>query len=132
MLEIWGSLLGACRIHEQFDLGSVVAKKLLEMEMVNGLTGYHVLLSNIYAEEGNWEDVDNVRKQMREKGLRKQIGCSWIGTSGFVNSFVSRDRKHPQCDEIYNVLKNLAMEMKEAGYRPFIASNVDGISEFDD
>lgn len=132
VLEIWGSLLGACRIHEQFELGSVVAKKLLEMEMVNGMTGYHVLLSNIYAEEGNWEDVDNVRKQMREKGLRKQIGCSWIGTSGFVNSFVSRDRKHPQCDEIYNVLKNLALEMKEAGYRPFIASNVDGISEFDD
>lgn len=132
VIEIWGSLLGACRVHKQFELGRVVAEKLLEMETVNGMTGYHVLASNMYAEEGNWEDVDKLRKQMREKGLRKETAYSWIESAGFMNSFVSRDRKHPQCDEIYNILKSLAMEMKDAGYRPCIASDPDGISEFVD
>lgn len=130
VLEIWGSLLGACRIHKKFELGTVVAEKLLEMEMVNGMTGYHVLLSNMYANEGNWEDVNTLRRQMREKGLRKEIGCSWIWIAGFMNSFVSRDRKHPQCGEIYGILKILAMEMKDAGYRACLASSVDGILEF--
>lgn len=131
VLEIWGSLLGACRIHEQFELGEVVAKKLLEMETRNGMTGYHVLLSNMYAKEGNWENVDKVRKQMREKGLRKETGYSWIEIAGLVKSFVARDRKHPQSDEIYNILKILGVEMKVAGYRPCLASNMDGISEND-
>lgn len=71
VMEIWGSLLAACRIHKQFELGKLVARKLLEMEKRNGKTGYHVLLSNIYAEERNWENVDIVRKQMRERGLKK-------------------------------------------------------------
>ncbi|KAF3443507.1 hypothetical protein FNV43_RR13190 [Rhamnella rubrinervis] len=73
VVEIWGSLLGACKIHDQFELGKVVAEKLLEMETGNGFTGYHVLLSNMYAEEGKWENVNKVRKQMREKGLRRRL-----------------------------------------------------------
>ncbi|XP_048321787.2 pentatricopeptide repeat-containing protein At3g22150, chloroplastic [Ziziphus jujuba] len=130
--EIWGSLLGACRIHDQFELGKVVAEKLLGMEAGNGNTGYHVLLSNMYADEGKWENVDKVRKQMREKGLRKETGRSWIEISGLVNYFVSRDQEHPQCDEIYNMLRELAMAMKAVGYKPCLGSDLDGISESDE
>ncbi|KAG6721288.1 hypothetical protein I3842_03G106000 [Carya illinoinensis] len=130
VMEIWGSLLGACRIYNHFELGRLVADKLPEMERENGMTGYHVLLSNMYAEEGNWGDVDKLKKQMMERGLTKETGCSWIQTAGFVNSFVSRDRKHPQCDAVYGILKILATEMKDAGYRPYLASNTDEISEF--
>ena len=130
--EIWGSLLGACRIHEQFELGKVVAKKLLELETRNDITGYHVLLSNMYAEEGEWEEVDKLRKQMREKGLRKETGCSWIEISGCISRFVSRDQKHHQCDEIYNMLGQLSTEMTDFGYRPCLSSNLDGISDFDE
>lgn len=129
VVEIWGSLLGACRIHEQFELGKVVAEKLLEMEKGNGISGYHVLLSNMYAEEGKWENVNIVRKQMREKGLRKETGRSWIENSGSVNYFVSRDQEHSQCEEIYNMLVELAMEMKAAGYKPCLSSNPDGVTE---
>lgn len=125
--EIWGSLLAACRIHDQFELGKVVAEKLLEFETRNDMTGYHVLLSNMYAEEGKWENVDKLRKQMREKGLRKETGCSWIEISSCVNRFVSRDQKHYQCNEIYNMLGQLAMEMKAAGYRPCLSSSLDAI-----
>lgn len=132
VVEIWGSVLGACRIHEQFELGKVVAEKLLEMGTGYGVTGYHVLLSNMYAEEGEWENVNKVRKQMREKGLRKETGRSWIEISGSVNYFNSRDLEHPKCEEIYNMLGELAMEMKTAGYKPCLSSNLDGVNDSDE
>lgn len=122
-MEIWGSLLGACKNHGHFELGKVVAKKLLNMGTEKRMAGYHVLLSNIYAEEGEWENVDRVRKKMKEKGLQKETGCSWIEIVGFVNCFVSRDEKHTQSDEIYNMLDKLTLDMKDAGYKPLYSSN---------
>ncbi|KAI8571071.1 hypothetical protein RHMOL_Rhmol01G0088900 [Rhododendron molle] len=86
--RILGSLLAACRNHGEFELGKSVANKLLQRERGKGLSGYHVLLSNMYAEEGNWEYVNRVRKGMREKGLTKDVGCSWVDVAGCVNSFV--------------------------------------------
>ncbi|PON98237.1 Tetratricopeptide-like helical domain containing protein [Trema orientale] len=130
--EIWGSLLAACRIHEQFELGKVVAEKLLELETRNDMTGYHVLLSNMYAEEREWENVDKLRKRMREKGLKKETGCSWIEISGCINHFVSKDQKHRECNEIYDMLRQLAMDMKAAGYRPRFISSLDGITDSDE
>ncbi|KAJ0087599.1 hypothetical protein Patl1_33198 [Pistacia atlantica] len=132
VLEIWGSLLGACRLHGKSELGEVVAKKLLELDTRNRMTGYHVLLSNIYAKEGNWENVDKVRKEMRKRGLRKEVGCSWIDTGGYVNRFASKDQEHPQSDEIYEMLEGLAMDMKNAGYRASQSSNLDAISQFNE
>ncbi|KAM1888652.1 hypothetical protein ACFX13_046745 [Malus domestica] len=83
----------------------------------------------MYAEEGKWENVDNVRKQMREKGLRKETGCSWIDISGFLNCFVSRNQNHPQGDEIYDILEELTVKMKDTGYRPSLNSSLDAILE---
>lgn len=48
VLGIWGSLLAACRIHGEFQLGKIVANKFLEMEKGNSMTGNHVLLSIKY------------------------------------------------------------------------------------
>ncbi|KAA8526174.1 hypothetical protein F0562_008087 [Nyssa sinensis] len=129
LLGIWGSLLAACKIYGEFELGKIVANKLLEMESGNSTAGYHVLLSNIYAEEGNWEFVDKVRKMMQEKGLTKEIGCSWIDIAGYVNCFASRDRNHPQCDEIYEILGELATKMKDTGYRSCLNLQKGWISE---
>lgn len=132
VLEIWGSLLGSCRLHGHSELAEVVAKKLLEMDTRNSMPGYHVLLSNIYAEEGNWENVDKVRKDMRERGLRKEVGCSWIDVGGYVNRFASKDQEHPQSHEIYEMLERLAMEMRNAGNKTIQNSNVDATPRFDE
>ncbi|GAV78245.1 PPR domain-containing protein/PPR_2 domain-containing protein [Cephalotus follicularis] len=129
VLEIWGSLLGACRLHGQFELGETVANKLSEMDTGINSTGYHVLLSNMYAKEGNWANVDRLRKEMREKGLRKEVGCSWIGVAGSVHCFVSKDREHPRCDDIYEILEGLKMVMKDAW--PLLTASLGEISRFD-
>lgn len=95
-------------------MGKIVSSKLLELERSDGISGYHVLL----AEEGNWQSVDDVRRGMRKMGLSKEVGCSWIGTSGYPSCFVSRDRKHPQSDMIYDMLGHLTINMKDVGYKP--------------
>ncbi|KAK7382998.1 hypothetical protein VNO78_28663 [Psophocarpus tetragonolobus] len=128
-LEIWGSILGACKNHGYFELGKIIAEKLLNIETEKKIAGYHVLLSNIYAEEREWENVDRVRNQMKEKGLQKEIGCSWVETAGCVNCFVSKDEKHPRSGEIYYILDKLTMDMKDAGYKPRNYSNLNRILE---
>lgn len=133
-IQAWGSLLAACKTHRQYELAKIAANKLLEMESRNSRSGYHVLLSNVYADEGYYELADRVRKEMRERGERKEVGCSWIETSGCVNYFVSKDMKHQACEDIYEMLAKLATNMEDAGYSPLCYGDtpMDEIPENDD
>ncbi|KAL8241187.1 hypothetical protein R6Q59_014542 [Mikania micrantha] len=72
----WGALLWACRIHGDVSLGKEVADRLFMIEPQNAAN--YVLLSDIYAASNQWSDVNHVRNQMNEMGLRKLRGCSWI------------------------------------------------------
>ncbi|KAK9149180.1 hypothetical protein Scep_007937 [Stephania cephalantha] len=72
----WGALLGACRVHGHVELGEIAAARLFEIEPDN--TGNYVLLANLYASRGRWDDAARVRKKMDEKGAVKSPGCSWI------------------------------------------------------
>ncbi|KAI3419531.1 uncharacterized protein J3R85_013032 [Psidium guajava] len=72
----WGALLGASKLYGDLELGEVVAQRLFELEPQNG--GNYVLLSNIYAAADRWVDVSLLRNQMKERGVRKVPGCSWI------------------------------------------------------
>eukprot|EP01018_Ginkgo_biloba_P019068 Gb_40768 [translate_table: standard] len=88
--NVWGTLLGACRIHCNIDVGERVANCLFELEPKN--TGYYVLLSNMYAMAGRWDGVAKVRVMMKERGLKKLPGCSWIVVKNKVHAFTSGDR----------------------------------------
>ncbi|CAM8986441.1 unnamed protein product [Rhodiola kirilowii] len=132
LLGTWGSLLAACKIHREFELGKLVSQKLIEMENQNRVTGYHVLLSNMYADEGEWNNVVQQRKGMHERGMRKEAGCSWIEIAGSVNSFVSKDHRHFQADEIYKVLQDLVAEMKDTGNEPGPVFHTGGPSDLDE
>ncbi|PIA46466.1 hypothetical protein AQUCO_01500184v1, partial [Aquilegia coerulea] len=72
----WGALLSACRVHGNIELGEIVAGRLFELEPQHA--GNYVLLSNIFAAADRWDDVSEVRDRMRERGIRKLRGCSWI------------------------------------------------------
>ncbi|KAH9306155.1 hypothetical protein KI387_010559, partial [Taxus chinensis] len=113
---VWSALLGACRIHGNIELGIRAAESLLKLEPQNA--GIHVLLSNMYASAGRWDDVARVRKLMNERRVKKEPGCSWIEVKGRVHAFIAEDRSHPQVKEIYDTLDRLAAQMKIAGYIP--------------
>ncbi|XP_026446551.1 pentatricopeptide repeat-containing protein At3g22690-like [Papaver somniferum] len=106
---IWGALLGACRIHGNVELAKYAANHLLELDP-NSSGGY-VLLSNIYAETSNWNDVVEVRKLMKMKGVAKLPGCSCIELNGVVQEFFAGDISHPQCEQIYRILEELERHM---------------------
>jgi pentatricopeptide repeat protein len=74
--SVWGALLLACRLHNNVELGEVVASKCFELEPEEG--GYYILLGNIYAQAEKWDKVKRVRKIMAERGLNKMPGSSWV------------------------------------------------------
>eukprot|EP01018_Ginkgo_biloba_P040409 Gb_21270 [translate_table: standard] len=113
---VWGCLLGACRIHNNIELGEQVAERLFELNPKN--TSPYVLLSNMYAVAGRWDDIEKVRKMMKDKGVKKKPGCSWIEVNKRIYGFLVGDRSHPQTEKIDAELEKLSRQMKAAGYVP--------------
>lgn len=113
---IWGSLLGACKVHMNVEIGVFVAQKLIEIEPENA--GNYVILSNLYAIANRWEDVKNVRELMKEKDVIKEPGRSWIEIEQTLHTFHASDRSHPRKEEVFAKLKVLSVKFKELGYVP--------------
>eukprot|EP01018_Ginkgo_biloba_P024636 Gb_26501 [translate_table: standard] len=113
---VWGSLLGACRVHKNMELGERVAEHLINMDTKN--SAHYVLLANIYATVGRWDDTEMVRKVMKDRRVEKTPGRSWIEVNNKVYTFLVGDRSHPQTQEIYAMLERLSGQTKEAGYVP--------------
>lgn len=77
-----------------------------------------MLLSNMYAAAGRWDDVAKVRTKMKDKRLKMTPGCTLVEINNRVYQFIADDRSHPHSDEIYSTLESLAVQMKDAGYVP--------------
>ncbi|PKI52478.1 hypothetical protein CRG98_027050 [Punica granatum] len=118
---IWGSLLGACRVHKNVELGEVSARKLFELDPDN--CGYYVLLCNIYADAERWEDIDRVRGIMKSRGLVKTPGFSLVELRGQVHMFLVGDREHPQHEKVYQFLEEISVRLQEAGHVPNTSSD---------
>ncbi|XP_074338580.1 LOW QUALITY PROTEIN: pentatricopeptide repeat-containing protein At4g14820-like [Apium graveolens] len=118
---IWGSLMSACKVHGEFELGEFAAKQLLKLDPDHD--GAHVLLSNIYAKEKQWHSVGEVRQLMKHKGISKERGTSRIELNNEVHEFLTADKYHKQSDEIYTKLNEVVTDVKRIGYTP-ITSNV--------
>ncbi|GAV65048.1 PPR domain-containing protein/PPR_1 domain-containing protein/PPR_2 domain-containing protein/DYW_deaminase domain-containing protein [Cephalotus follicularis] len=112
----WGALLGASRIHGNTELAEKAAQIVFEKEPDNA--GMYVLLSNLYAASGRWSDVGKMRLKMRDKGVRKVPGCSWLEVQNQIHTFSVGDNSHPDKDRIYTILEDLDFKMKKEGYIP--------------
>ena len=112
----WGALLGACRTYGNVELGELAAKEVMKLEPADACP--YVVLSNINAAAGQWDQVSFIRHMMQERGIRKEPGVSWIEISNKVHRFVVGDRSHPEAKKIYDVLNNLSEKLKAEGYIP--------------
>ncbi|GMH04738.1 hypothetical protein Nepgr_006578 [Nepenthes gracilis] len=108
---VWGALLAACRNYGDTELAEFAVSKLQELDVQE--SGSYVLLSNMYSDSGKLEGVLNVRKIMREKGIQKNPGCSWIEVNNRVHVFSVNDTNHPQMDEVLKMLEFAISEMEE-------------------
>ncbi|CAN6464961.1 unnamed protein product [Victoria cruziana] len=113
---VWRTLLSACSVHRNLELGQIAAEHLLELEPHDSAT--YVLLSNIYAALRKWDARDAIRQMMKDKKVKKEPGQSWIEVKNIVYAFFVGDRLHPLCDKIYEFLKDLTNRASEIGYVP--------------
>ncbi|TXG70453.1 hypothetical protein EZV62_005388 [Acer yangbiense] len=128
--SILGALLTGCRIHGNTELAAYTADKVIELGSMS--SGMHVLISNAYAAAGRWEDAAKARKKLRDLGVKKETGLSWVEVGNRVHAFTSGDVCHLRTKEIYQKLEELGEEMERAGYvadTSFVLQDVDGIEK---
>lgn len=106
----WKSLLGGCWIHRNLELGKFAAENLLQMDPED--TASYIIMFNLYASLGKWEEAARFRRMMVEKNLRKETGCSWITVKGETHRFIVGDKHHSQINQIYSKLNELSISFK--------------------
>lgn len=120
---ILGALLGACKIHGNIEVGEEIGRRVIELDPYN--SGRYVLLANIYASAGRWEEVANVRKLMNDRGVKKAPGFSVIELEGRASEFIAGERTHPQSREIYAKVNEMLDSIRDAaGYVPITTDGV--------
>lgn len=124
---VWTAMLGACKMHKNFDIGVEVAEHLISVEPEN--PGHYVMLSNMYALAGRMDRVESVRNVMIQRGLRKKVGYSTIDVNNKAYLFSMGDKSHPETNEIYRYLDELMWRCKEAGYAPVPESAMHQLEE---
>ncbi|PSR97995.1 Pentatricopeptide repeat-containing protein [Actinidia chinensis var. chinensis] len=73
---VWKAFLSSCEIHKNIEMARWVSEKLLELEPFE--SGPYILLSNTCATNHRWEEVAKLRALMKQRGVRKNPGQSWI------------------------------------------------------
>ncbi|CAK8540679.1 unnamed protein product [Lathyrus sativus] len=116
---ILGTLLGGCRMHNEIELARAVCEHLFKL--VPSDPGNFSLLSNIYAQAGDWINVGNVRLHMKMKGGQKPSGVSSIEVEEEVHEFTVLDQSHPKSADIYNMIDRLVEDLRQVEYVPGIS-----------
>uniref|UniRef100_A0A0D9W183 Pentacotripeptide-repeat region of PRORP domain-containing protein n=1 Tax=Leersia perrieri TaxID=77586 RepID=A0A0D9W183_9ORYZ len=77
---IWGSLVGACKVHGDAEMSEVVLSEIsqLHSHRVSSNDAEYVLLSNIMASSERWEQAERMRRKMALHGVGKTPGCSSV------------------------------------------------------
>lgn len=123
----WGSLLASCKVHKNVELGKVAAEKLLLIDPDN--SGVYSALANLYSSCERWEDAAKIRKKMKDVGIKKEQGFSWLQVKDQVHIFGAEDGLHPQKDEIYKMMAKIWKEIKKMGFIPDTESVLHDLEE---
>ncbi|KAK1416890.1 hypothetical protein QVD17_26009 [Tagetes erecta] len=106
---VWGALLNSSRMHKNANWDEKSVSEILDL---SSETGNYMLLSNIYAQSGQWEDSAKVRVSARARGLTKTRGQSWIELNKRVHMFAAGEFVENEIKEVETVVKILSFEMK--------------------
>ncbi|KAI3921663.1 hypothetical protein MKW92_021291 [Papaver armeniacum] len=126
---LWHILLGSCQRYRNFEIGTYSGERLMELGSKD--SSAYIMLSNMYADEGKWEDMERIRGLMRLRGINKEPGCSWIEIKSRVSVFVAGDQMHPLIGKIRSEVRRLAKQMQDKGYKPVSDPNFYDISSLE-
>ncbi|GJN01359.1 hypothetical protein PR202_ga18622 [Eleusine coracana subsp. coracana] len=109
--ELWRILLSSCVTFKDFSVGIHAAEQALEQDPDDIST--HILVSNLYASVGKWENVAAIRKKIRGLVTEKEPGLSWIEIKKTVHVFSADDECHSHIDycrdELLRVKGNMVL-----------------------
>ncbi|KAF8388807.1 hypothetical protein HHK36_025487 [Tetracentron sinense] len=124
---VWGALLNSCRMYKNTEVAEATASRIFSLKLET--TGSYMLLSNIYAASGRWEDSARVRMSAKTKGLKKSPGQSWVEVKKKIYMFSAGNSSMQQgLEEVFVILEDLGMRMESEGYIPdksFVLQDVD-------
>jgi pentatricopeptide repeat protein len=78
----WGALLSGCRREGNLELAAKVTDRLVELQPERA-AGHLVLLSNMYAGVGQWEQAGMVRARVAALNAEKPAGRSWVNQNEY-------------------------------------------------
>ncbi|GAV78148.1 PPR domain-containing protein/PPR_2 domain-containing protein/DYW_deaminase domain-containing protein [Cephalotus follicularis] len=112
--SIWGALLSACRASGDIEIAERASKRITELNSYD--VGYYVLVSNVYAALGKWDQVRMIRKSIKTRGLKKDPGCSWMEIQKKFYVFGTGEKFFEQFEEVNKLLGILSDLIAKEGY----------------
>uniref|UniRef100_A0A7N0V2E0 Pentatricopeptide repeat-containing protein n=1 Tax=Kalanchoe fedtschenkoi TaxID=63787 RepID=A0A7N0V2E0_KALFE len=87
-----GALLSACVTHQDLETGNEVLK-LMHSTRGEMSDGEFMMLANLYAACGRWDEADRWRSMMNNAGMVKTAGFSVVEVDGKMYKFLAGDRE---------------------------------------
>ncbi|XP_026453997.1 pentatricopeptide repeat-containing protein At5g66520-like [Papaver somniferum] len=109
----WKAILSSCLKHGKIEQGRFAALRAIELAPKDSSS--YILLSNIYAKTGRWEDVAKIRSLMKERGVKKVPGCSSILIKGEIHEFLVGEEID---SDVVKKLEEMVFRLNSEGYRP--------------
>ncbi|CAM8942916.1 unnamed protein product [Rhodiola kirilowii] len=113
---LWSTLLQACRMHSNPEIGERAAKALFELEPDNASN--YILLANIYISSGLWDSAQDIRNLIRGRKLLTVKECSSVTVDTTIHKFKAGNISESKLDETLITWNTLASVMEESGYFP--------------
>nr|GME10225.1 pentatricopeptide repeat-containing protein At5g27110 [Ipomoea batatas] len=104
-VSLLSTLFSACHMHREEEIGEEVAKLLIQKGSDDPST--YVILANMFATRKKWNKALDVRIKMKELGLRKNPGCSWIEVDKRIHTFLAKDQSFPEAETVYECLNKI-------------------------
>jgi hypothetical protein len=87
------------------ERGQLVANRIMELQPA--CSASYVNLYNMYLDAGELSLASKIRDLMKERGVKKEPGLSWIELKSGVHSFVAGDKSHPESKAVYMKLAEM-------------------------
>lgn len=125
---VWKAVLSACTRLGNVAIGESAALKAINLAPED--SSCYILLSNLYAKVGRWDDVGKVRLMMNQRGVQKIPGSSSVLVNGTVHEFlVGKEMNVKHSVEVRSKIEEVVCRLKLDGYKPDLSQVLLDIEE---
>lgn len=117
---VWMAFLASCVKYNNVGFGTYAFECLVKKDCRNA--GAYTLISNLYAANHMWDDVQKIQERKSREGVWKTPAQSWIEINKEMHVFMANDKSYSKGDCIYLELERLKGPLREAGYLPHLDS----------